>query len=161
MTQALAKGARQQGAKILRQHRATNIEQKNNSEWRVHLDSQFIDCEHVINAAGTYARQIGEWSNLQLPMTSMTHHYFVTDTVPEFLELDSELPVIRDDKLVSGYIRMEQKSGLIGIYEKENSLTRYGKIFALGTQKMSLFEADYDRIMPWLENAMGADADFF
>ena len=39
-------------------------------------------------------------------MTSMTHHYFVTDTVPQFLELDKELPVIRDDKLVSGYIRM-------------------------------------------------------
>ena len=53
--------------------------------------------------------------NLQLPMTSMTHHYFVTDTVPEFKDLDKELPVIRDDKLVSGYIRMEQKSGLIGL----------------------------------------------
>ena len=32
--------------------------------------------------------------------------------------LDKELPVIRDDKKVSGYIRMEQKRGLIGIYEK-------------------------------------------
>ena len=31
-----------------------------------------------------------------------------------------ELPVIRDDKKVSGYIRMEQQRGLIGIYEKEN-----------------------------------------
>ncbi len=73
-----------------------------------------------MNAGGTYARQIGEWSGLQLPMTSMTHHYLVTDTVPEFQTLTSELPVVRDDKLVSGYIRMEQKSALIGIYEKQN-----------------------------------------
>ncbi len=57
-----------------------------------------IVCEHVVNAGGTYARQIGEWSGLQLPMTSMTHHYLVTDTVPEFVDLDLELPVIRGDE---------------------------------------------------------------
>jgi glycine/D-amino acid oxidase-like deaminating enzyme len=90
----------------------------------------------VVNAGGTYARQMGEWSGLQLPMTSMTHHYIVTDTVPEFLELEKELPVIRDDKLVSGYIRMEQKSGLIGIYEKENPNTVW-EDHARGKQKTS------------------------
>ena len=67
-------------------------------EWKVETEQGDIVCEHVVNAGGTYARQMGEWSGLQLPMTSMTHHYFVTDTVPEFLELDRELPVIRDDK---------------------------------------------------------------
>jgi dimethylglycine dehydrogenase len=35
---------------------------------------------------GTYARQMGEWSGLQLPMTSMTHHYFVTEPVPDFAD---------------------------------------------------------------------------
>jgi dimethylglycine dehydrogenase len=111
-------------------------------------------CEHVVNAGGTYARQMGEWSGLQLPMTSMTHHYLVTDTVPEFMELEKELPVIRDDKLVSGYIRMEQKSGLIGIYEKENPNTVWEDHCPWEAEN-ELFEADYDRIMPWLENAMG------
>jgi dimethylglycine dehydrogenase len=96
-----------------------------------------IVCEHVVNAGGTYARQMGEWSGLQLPMTSMTHHYLVTDTVPEFMELEKELPVIRDDKLVSGYIRMEQKSGLIGIYEKAKTPTPSGKITARGKPKTS------------------------
>jgi dimethylglycine dehydrogenase len=48
-----------------------------------------IVCEHVVNAGGTYARQMGEWSGLQLPMTSMTHHYFVTDEVPEFRDLET------------------------------------------------------------------------
>ena len=49
----------------------------------------------------------------------MTHHYFVTEPVPEFADLVRELPVIRDDRMVSGYIRMEQLRGLIGIYEKK------------------------------------------
>ena len=83
----------------------------------------------------------------------MLHHYLITDTVPEFTELEKELPVIRDDSQVSGYIRMEQKSGLIGIYEKANATS----VWDDGTpweSENELFEPDYDRIMPWLENAL-------
>ncbi|MEO1563570.1 MAG: FAD-binding oxidoreductase, partial [Pseudomonadota bacterium] len=123
VTMSMAAGARAKGVKIIRRCRATNITQNASGEWVVETEQGTITCEHVVNAGGTYARQMGEWSGLQLPMTSMTHHYFVTDTVPEFETLDNELPVIRDDKLVSGYIRMEQKKGLIGIYEKENPNT--------------------------------------
>ena len=153
VTQALAAGARMKGVKIIRRCRATNITQADNGEWIVETEMGTIRCEHVVNAGGTYARQMGEWSGLQLPMTSMTHHYLVTDTVPEFLSLDAELPVIRDDKMVSGYIRMEQKSGLIGIYEKENPNTVWEDHCPWEAEN-ELFEADYDRIMPWLENAM-------
>ncbi len=153
ITQALATGARQQGAKIIRRCRVTDIKQLESGEWKVSSELGDITCEHVVNAGGTYARQMGEWSGLQLPMTSMTHHYFVTDTVPQFLELETELPVIRDDKLVSGYIRMEQKSGLIGIYEKENPNAVWLDECPWEAEN-ELFEADYDRVMPWLENAL-------
>ena len=153
VTQAMATGARQLGAKIIRHCRATNITCLASGEWLVETEHGSITCEHVVNAGGTYARQMGEWSGLQLPMTSMTHHYLVTDTVPEFLELEAELPVIRDDAMVSGYIRMEQKSGLIGIYEKANPNTVWEDHCPWEAEN-ELFEADYDRIMPWLENAM-------
>ena len=153
VTQALAIGARQLGVKIIRRCQATNITCADNGEWLVETPHGDIRCEHVVNAGGTYARQMGEWSGLQLPMTSMTHHYLVTDTVPEFVERTSELPVVRDDKLVSGYIRMEQKSGLIGIYEKENPNTVWEDSCPWEAEN-ELFEADYERIMPWLENAM-------
>ena len=153
VTQAMATGARNLGAKIIRRCRATDIKQQPDGRWLVSTEKGDILCEHVVNAGGTYARQMGEWSDLQLPMTSMTHHYFVTDTVPEFKDLDKELPVIRDDKLVSGYIRMEQKSGLIGIYEKENPNTVWEDHCPWEAEN-ELFEADYDRIMPWLENAL-------
>ena len=154
VTQALAIGARQLGAKIIRRCRATDIKCQANGEWKVSTEQGEIVCEHVVNAGGTYARQMGEWSGLILPMTSMTHHYLVTDTVPEFRDLEQELPVIRDDRLVSGYIRMEQKSGLIGIYEKENPNAVWTDACPWEAEN-ELFEADYDRIMPWLENAMG------
>ena len=151
-TMALAKGARQLGARVVRRNRVTGIE-RTAEGWRVITEAGDWLCEHVVNAGGTYARQIGRWVGLDLPITCMTHHYLVTDTVPEFLELERELPVVRDDRLVSGYIRMEQKSGLIGIYEKANPNT----VWLDGTPweaENELFAADYERIMPWLENAL-------
>ena len=150
---ALAKGARQLGVKVIRRCRATNVTQQPNGEWLVETEQGSITCEHVVNAGGTYARQIGLWSGYDLPATSMTHHYFITDTVPEFQALDKELPVVRDDRLVSGYIRMEQKKGLIGIYEKANPNTVWEDHCPWEAEN-ELFEPDYDRVMPWLENAM-------
>ena len=153
VTMAMAAGARQLGVKIIRRCRATNITQDQNGEWVVESEKGTIRCEHVVNAGGTYARQMGEWSGLQLPMTSMTHHYFVTEPVPQFMDLEKELPVIRDDKKVSGYIRMEQKRGLIGIYEKENPNTVWEDHCPWEAEN-ELFDADYDRIMPWLEESL-------
>ena len=150
---ALAAGARQGGAKVVRRNRVTGIRPEPNGEWRVVTERGDYVCEHVVNAGGAYARRIGQWNGLELPITCMTHHYLVTETVPEFLGLDDELPVVRDDAKVSGYVRMEQKSGLIGIYEKANPNT----VWLDGTPwetDSELFAPDYDRIMPWLENAM-------
>lgn len=153
VTMAMAAGARQKGVRIVRHCRATNITQAANGEWIVETEKGTITCEHVVNAGGTYARQMGEWSGLQLPMTSMTHHYFVTENVPEFESLDRELPVIRDDKKVSGYIRMEQKRGLIGIYEKANPNSVWHDECPWDYENW-LFDADYDRVMPWLEESL-------
>ncbi|WP_170509012.1 FAD-dependent oxidoreductase [Ruegeria arenilitoris] len=153
VTMAMAAGARQLGARIIRRCRATNITQAANGEWVVETERGTIRGEHVVNAGGTYARQMGEWSGLQLPMTSMTHHYFVTEPVPQFQDLDHELPVIRDDRKVSGYIRMEQKRGLIGIYEKENSNSVWHDHCPWDYENW-LFDADYDRVMPWLEESL-------
>ncbi|WP_282152563.1 FAD-dependent oxidoreductase [Ruegeria atlantica] len=153
VTMAMATGARQKGVRIFRNCCATNITQAENGEWVVETEQGTITCEHVVNAGGTYARQMGEWSGLQLPMTSMTHHYFVTEPVPEFQNLDKELPVIRDDRKVSGYIRMEQQRGLIGIYEKENPNSVWHDHCPWEYENW-LFDADYDRVMPWLEESL-------
>jgi dimethylglycine dehydrogenase len=153
VTMAMAAGARTKGVRIIRRCRATNITQAPGGEWIVETERGTITCEHVVNAGGTYARQMGEWSGLQLPMTSMTHHYFVTEPVPEFQHLERELPVIRDDRKVSGYIRMEQKRGLIGIYEKTNPNAVWIDECPWDHENW-LFEPDYDRVMPWLEESL-------
>ena len=153
VTFALAAGTRQRGGQVVRHNRATGITRHPDGAYTVHTEQGDIGCEIVVNAGGTFARQIGAWVGLDLPIANLLHHYLITDPVPEFQDLPAELPVIRDDRQVSGYIRMEQKSGLIGIYEKANAAT----IWDDGTPwevESELFEADFDRIMPWLENAM-------
>lgn len=152
VTLAMAKGARMMGGSVIRQNRVTGISREGGG-FIVHTEQGDIEAAMVVNAGGTYARQIGEWLGLDLPIANMLHHYLITDTVPEFAELEKELPVIRDDSQVSGYIRMEQHSGLIGIYEKANATS----VWDDGTpwdSENELFEPDYDRIMPWLENAL-------
>ena len=153
VTMAMATAARSLGVRIYRQTRAKNITRQASGEWLVSTEHGAIRCEHVVNAGGTYARQMGEWSGLQLPMTSMTHHYFVTEPVPEFAELNYELPVIRDDSKVSGYVRMEQKKGLIGIYEKSQPNAVWLDECPWHHENW-LFEADYERVMPWLQASL-------
>ncbi len=150
---ALEKGARQLGTKTIKRCLAEAVTPLPSGEWQVTTNKGTIRCEHVVNAGGTYARQVALTSGYDLPATSMTHHYLVTDAVPEFQDLPRELPVVRDDRQVSGYIRMEQKSGLIGIYEKANPNTVW-QDWCPWEAENELFDADYDRIMPWLENAL-------
>ncbi len=149
---AMAKGARMMGGNVVRHNRVTGLT-RDGDGFIVHTEQGDVAAQMVVNAGGTYARQIGQWVGVDLPIANMLHHYLITDTVPEFEVLEKELPVIRDDSQVSGYIRMEQKSGLIGIYEKAGAAS----VWDDGTpweSENELFEADYDRIMPWLENAL-------
>ncbi|MEM9774772.1 MAG: FAD-dependent oxidoreductase, partial [Chloroflexota bacterium] len=152
---AFAKGAQQLGAQVIRRNRVLNTTKQPNGEWLVETEQGNWLCEYVVNAAGCFARQVGQWVGLDLPLTNMTHHYFVTEPVKEFIELKEsgyELPVIRDDRLVSGYIRMEQDAGLIGIYEKRNSNSVWDD-FAPWELENPLFDADYDRVDEWLMNS--------
>ena len=149
---ALARGARNMGATVVRHNRVTGLTREGDG-FIVHTEQGDVSTQRVVNAGGTYARQIAQWVGVDLPIANMLHHYLITENVPEFEILEKELPVIRDDSQVSGYIRMEQKSGLIGIYEKANAAS----VWDDGTpweSENELFEPDYDRIMPWLENAL-------
>ena len=150
---ALARGARDAGAEIRRFTRCTGVERRPGGEWKVVTEEGDVVCEHVVNAAGAYARQVAAWTGYALPMANTTHHYFVTESVEEFEGLARELPVVRDDMTYSGYIRMEQKSGLIGIYEKSDPRTVWDD-GAPWEAEHELFEPDYDRIMPFLQQAL-------
>ena len=119
-TNAMAAGARMGGAEIYRHTQVLDTRLKEGGEWEVMTDKGSITCEHVVNAAGSFARQVGEWVGLDLPIVNMKHHYLVTDNLPEVAALEKEPPVIRDPK-ASCYYRQEQDGILIGPYEKQGA----------------------------------------
>ena len=38
-------------------------------------------------------------------IVNTTHHYIITETVPEFLELEKELPVLRDIRAFTDHLQ--------------------------------------------------------
>jgi dimethylglycine dehydrogenase len=125
LTQALAKGARQMGAKIERFCSATGVTQHPNGTWTVHTEKGDIDCEKVVNAAGYYAQKVGEWfkpyGGRTVPMVTMSHQYFLTDEIPElkaWTEANGhKVPLLRD--VDSSYYLRQDKNGLnLGPYER-------------------------------------------
>ncbi len=117
-THAMAQGARNGGAEIYRHNQVNAIEQITSGEWLVDTLKGSIRCEHVVNAAGTWCREIGTMMGVDLPVVPMLHQYLVTDRVEEFAQLDSELPMIRDPD-ESWYLRQERDGLIIGPYEPD------------------------------------------
>ncbi len=152
---AMAKGARRFGATIVTNNRVLDINPRPSGDWEVVTEQGTVIAEHVVNAAGCYARQVSQMVGTDIPMINMKHTYIVTDAVQTFLESDSEMPVIRDP-YPSSYYRQEQKSALIGIYEMENSQecwTHRGGWPEWESQN-ELFDPDFDNIMPFVERVM-------
>ena len=123
LTQALAKGARDLGAKIVRFCPVTGVSWDGN-QWTVETEQGSITCEYVVNAAGYYAQRVAEWfkpyGGRHLPMMTMSHQYLLTDEIPELQEWSeaagAKLPLLRD--VDSSYYLRQEKYGLnLGPYE--------------------------------------------
>ncbi|PWG16279.1 GcvT family protein [Salibaculum griseiflavum] len=122
LTQALAKGARMNGARIERFCPATGVSREN-GEWIVHTEKGDIRCEKVVNAAGYYAQRVGEWfkpfGGRTVPMAVMSHQFFLTEEIPALKEWSQEngkLPLLRDVDS-SYYLRQEKYGFNLGPYE--------------------------------------------
>jgi dimethylglycine dehydrogenase len=119
LTQALAKGARQMGARIERFCPATGA-RREGDEWVISTPKGDIRCEIVVNAAGYYAREVAKWFGRDLPMMVMSHQYMLFDTIPELeawtKESGHKLPLLRDVDS-SYYLRQEKMGFNLGPYE--------------------------------------------
>ena len=94
-TNALAKGARQLGAQVIRNNRVTDMNALPDGRWEVITEQGRIVCEHVVNAAGHYAPQVGAMVGLDVPIVSVIHQYLITELLDAMKALDWEIPVTR------------------------------------------------------------------
>ena len=161
LTQALAKGARDLGAEIIRFCSATGIS-KNKKNWIINTNKGSIECEIVINAAGYYAKRVSDWfvpfGGRSIPMSVMSHQYLLTEEIPELQErsekLNSKLPLLRD--VDSSYYLRQEKNGLnLGPYERNCKVHWHESNDPLPDDfSFQLYPDDLERLEWYIEDAM-------
>ncbi len=151
-THAYAKSARIGGAEIYRHTRVEDLSQRDDGTWDVITDQGNIHAEHVVNAGGLWAREVGRMVGLELPVLAMEHMYLLTEDMPEVAEINAStgkevLHAIDFEGEL--YLRQERGGMLMGTYE------RAGKPWSPKTTPWDfgheLLEPDLDRIAPSLE----------
>lgn len=112
----LAQLARGRGAVISRFNRVIEINALPGGEWEVVTEKGTVIAEHVVNAAGCFAPEVGAMVGVQVPIINLEHQYLVTESHPALENSQPELPVVRDSHC-SAYLRQEGKGLLVGPYE--------------------------------------------
>jgi dimethylglycine dehydrogenase len=115
---AYAGAAKKRGATVIEHNRVLELKQRPDSSWDLTTEAGVINAEHVVNAAGLWAKQVGRMVGLDLPLSPLEHHYLLTETIPEIAGLDAELPMVVDLEGFT-YMRQDQKGMLVGIYETQ------------------------------------------
>ena len=116
-TQAYARAARMAGAEIVLRNPVHETNPLADGTWQVVTENGTIIAEHVVNAAGLWAREVGALAGVYLPLHPMEHQYLVTEDTPEVYENDRELPHVMDPEGES-YLRQEGRGLVIGFYEQ-------------------------------------------
>ena len=120
-THAYAKAARINGAEIVLRNRVMEIARRPDGKWDVVTGQGTITTEHVVNAGGLWAREVGRMVGLELPVLAMEHMYILTDDMPEVAAINAET-----GKEIVGcidfggeiYTRQERGGMLLGTYER-------------------------------------------
>ncbi|MEO9574679.1 MAG: FAD-dependent oxidoreductase [Lentilitoribacter sp.] len=112
---AYAGAAKKYGATVVEHNRVLELNQKLEG-WEIVTEKGTVTCEHVVNAAGLWAKQVGRMAGIELPVSPLNHHYLISDTIPALEELDFEVPMTVDLEGFT-YLRQDQKGVLLGIYE--------------------------------------------
>ena len=115
-THAYAKAARMGGATI-RTHTMVSETKPHPDGWEIVTDKGTIIAEHLVNAAGLWAREVGHMAGIELPLHPMEHQYIVTDDIADIYERAEEHPHVMDPAGES-YLRQEGRGLCIGFYEQ-------------------------------------------
>ncbi len=157
LTQALAKGARQMGARIERFCPVTGV-RREAGEWVLTTPKGEVRAEIVVNAAGYYAREVGKMFGRDLPMMVMSHQYMLFDTIPELAaysaETGAKLPLLRDVDS-SYYLRQEKHGFNLGPYERNGRAHWVAKDDPFPEDfSFQLFPDDLERLEWYIADAM-------
>ena len=147
VTQAYAKAAQMNGATVVRHNRVVDLRPRADGSWDVITEQGNVHAEHVVNAGGLWAREVGRMVGLELPILAMEHQYLITEDLPQLKGQKEQLHAIDFEGEI--YTRQERGGMLLGTYERAGVPWQARETpwdFA-----QSLLPNDLERIAPSLE----------
>ena len=145
VTYAYAKSARVHGAEFYTHTPVIETNQRPDGSWDVVTEKGNIHAEHIVNAGGLWARELGRMSGIHLPVVPMEHHYLITEEIDKITALPEgqRLPACIDYE-ANIYFRQERSGLLLGTYEPQS--TPWSLDGTPQTFGHDLLEPDLDRI---------------
>jgi 4-methylaminobutanoate oxidase (formaldehyde-forming) len=141
LTMAYANGARTGGVSIREGVTVTGFKRSERRISAVITDQGEIVAETVVNAAGLWARHVGEMAGLELPVTAVEHQYLVTE---KSNRVPDGLPSLRDPDN-NFYLKPEPGALAVGGWEKDTiAVGCLGKLAMEFGQE--LYTANHDRL---------------
>ncbi|MFK7755267.1 MAG: FAD-dependent oxidoreductase [Sedimentitalea sp.] len=112
ITQALAKGARANGAQLIENCAVLEILTEADQITGVRTQHGDISCEKLVLCCGQWSRTLAQTIGVSVPLVSVEHQYMITEP----FDVPSNLPTLRDPDRLTYY--KEEVGGLImGGYE--------------------------------------------
>src|SRR5262250_1832603 len=147
--QALAKGARKGGVRIVEDCRVNAVTIRNGRAVGVSTALGDVEADVIVNCAGQWAREVGQLAGVSVPLQSVQHQYLVTEPIEG---VPRNMPTLRDpDRLIYG---KEEVGGLVvGGYEPNPipwALDGIPEGF-----HFTLLDSDWEHFEPMMERLLG------
>lgn len=147
-TQALARGARQGGVKILEGVKVLSIERTGRSPAAVVTDQGRIACEQVVLAGGLWTRELARPLGVTVPLHAAEHMYVVTRPIEGVLR---NQPVLRDP---DGYIYVKEEVGGLVLGGFEPNAKPWGNRSVPDNFVFQLLDEDWDQFEPFMTSGL-------
>ena len=149
LTQALAKGARMNGVRVIERTRVTAVTTDHGRVTGVRTDAGSIEAEYVVNCAGQWAKAVGDLAGVTVPLHSAEHFYVVTEP---FDGIRPNLPILRDP---DGYTYFKEEVGGLVVGGFEPEAKPWVSPDALPYPfEFALLEEDWDHFQILMDNAL-------
>ena len=148
VTQALAKGAKKMGVKILENLPMLDVIVENGKACGVKTSEGDIKAEVVVLCPGMWGYEMGSKIGVNIPLQAAEHYYLISEPIPE---VHNKLPILRDPGRCA-YAREEAGKILLGFFEP-NAAPWSEK----GIPENFCFDEiqpDWDRMEPHIETGM-------
>ncbi|KZY06541.1 MULTISPECIES: GcvT family protein [unclassified Sulfitobacter] len=147
---ALAKGARQRGARVIERTRVSGIRREGRRvtgvDWEQGAETGHIACDMIVNCAGMWGHEVGRMAGVNVPLHACEHFYIVSEPIAGL----TQMPVLRVPDECA-YYKEDAGKILLGAFEP---VAKPWRLDIPDAFEFDQLPEDFDHFEPVLEAAV-------